>query len=143
MLLILGAPGAHTIAGSSPWIVAGLALRAWSFAYLGGQGRTRDPSAPSGRVVSGPYARIEHPVYVANLLVATGLTVAIAPPGTVAAIALGGVGGLYAVLAARESDQVRGLDPDRRPRRTLRQVARSERSTWVTVAGLWTLAALL
>lgn len=141
-LLAADSPGASTHAIAAPWILAGLGLRAWAFGHLGGQGRTRDPSPPGGRVYTGPYARLEHPVYVANLLVAAGLVLAIAPPGPLAAIALIGVSGLYLVLSGRESAQIRRLPVELRPRKTVAEVARSERSTWVTVALLLLLAGL-
>jgi protein-S-isoprenylcysteine O-methyltransferase Ste14 len=122
-------------------MVGSLGLRAWAFAHLGGQGRTRDPRAPEGRVASGPYAHLDHPVYLANLLAAAGLILAVAPPPAFAGVALVLTVALYAVLAARESAQVRGLPVVLRPRRTVAQVARSERSTWLTVGVLLVLAA--
>ncbi len=138
-LIPLGEPGARTIAPALPWILTGLLLRAWSFAHLGGQGRTRDPSPPEARVVTGPYAVFEHPVYVANLLVAAGLTIAIHPSGLVAAGALVAVTALYTALAARESGQVEGL-PVRRSAPLWDRVPRWERSTWLTIVGLVAIA---
>lgn len=112
-----------------------LALRAWAFAHLGGQGRTRDPAPPAARVRSGPYARLSHPVYVANSGLAGCMLVAAAPPLGIG-IALGGTVALfYTLLAWREGGQLAGLPlVDGRP--AWRRVPRWERSTWATT-GLW------
>jgi len=139
-LLFFDAPGHTTLPVAVPWLLAGLGLRAVAFRHLGGQGRTRDPSPPSGHVVTGPYSRLEHPVYVANLLIAAGLVFAMAPPDRVAAAGLIIVTGLYVALAARESEQLRSLPIERRAPRTWPQVARSERSTWLTVGVVLLLA---
>ena len=117
-----------------PWILGGLALRAWSFAYLGPRGRTRSPTPPELRVTAGPYRFLEHPIYVANLAVAFGLVLAAAPSPTLVALLSIGVVAFYGVLAERESEHLAGL-PSGEPVRRLRwgQVLRSERSTLLCV----------
>ncbi len=117
-----------------PWVLAGLGLRAWSFHWLGPAGRTRRPGPPPARSVGGPYSVLGHPVYVANLLLAAGLVVAVVRSGAVAALFLGAVTALYAALAAREEPLLRGLPERREPALSARGVARSERSTWITTA---------
>ncbi len=117
-----------------PWILSGLALRAWSFAYLGPGGRTRSAAPPVQRVAAGPYRLLEHPVYVANIAVAFGLVLAAAPPALLVLLLSVGVVGFYAILAVRESTQLVGL-PLAEPVQRLGwlQLLRSERSTLACV----------
>ena len=135
-----GESGGGTLARALPWIFTGLSLRFWAFAHLGGQGRTRDASAPRRRVVSGPYAALNHPVYLGNLLLAGGIVIAARPPGWLAILSLTGVAGFYALLARREGVQVAGLAMRAGRVAGTRQVARIERSTWLTVAAVLLLA---
>jgi len=113
-------------------VFVGCALRCWSFSHLGPQGRTRDPGAPTQRVVSGPYRSVSHPVYLSNLLIAIGLLLSASPPVVVGAGLLLGVVLLYGILARRESRQLRTVCQVTRGRRMgWAEVARSERSTWL------------
>ncbi len=129
-------PSPRSLLLGAPWIAAGLLLRAWAFRHLGSSGRTRDPAPPSGRVRTGPYGLLPHPVYVSNLLVVGGLltTASLSAGAAIAAMAL--PSGLYLMLAVRESRQLEALT--QRPSAGLSplQLARSERSTWLSVAAL-------
>lgn len=140
--LAAGRPGAGTLAVSLPWVLAGLALRAWAFVHLGGQGRTRELRPPATRAVGGPYRLLRHPVYLANLLVAFGLVVACRPPDGLAWLLTLAVAAFYGLLATREDVQVLRLPRRRTPATGLAGVARSERSTWVVV-GLFLLLSSL
>ena len=136
--LILGQPSPRSILLGAGLALAPLALRAWAFAHLGGQGRTRDPAPPSARVRSGPYGRLSHPVYIANLGLAVAMLVAAAPPWA-AGSGLGiTVAAFYGLLAAREGAQLVDLPAVRR-RPTWRRVPRWERSTWATTAAWFAL----
>lgn len=110
-----------------------LALRAWAFAFLGGQGRTRDPAPPAARVVSGPYRFVKHPVYVANmglaLALVIGARVAPGPAGLLAGLAAA----LWLTLAWREDEILEGLS-ERGGEADWMAVRRSERSTWMAGA---------
>jgi protein-S-isoprenylcysteine O-methyltransferase Ste14 len=142
LALLSSRPGAGTLPAALPWLAAGLALRAWSFSWLGGQGRTRDPGPPAVRVIGGPYALFEHPVYLANVAVALGLLIAAAPPGWLAAALALGLVAFYGALAAREGAQLAGLPTRGQPVAGLARVARTERSTWAVVALFCLLAAV-
>lgn len=119
-----------------PVLLAGLALRGWAFHHLGPAGRTRHPEPPSGRVVTGPYALVPHPVYLANYALALGLVLVADPPPVGLAVFLGAVAVLYGVLARRESAQTASLPVRPSAALGLRGVMRSERSTWLSVAAL-------
>ena len=135
------APSAWTLLWGVLIAAPALLLRAWAFAHLGGQGRTRDPAPPTHRVRSGPYARLHHPVYLANVLLAAGMLAAAGLPRSWALALLVGVLGFYGLLAWRESAQLPGL-PVAAPRVTWARVARWERSTWITTALWFTLLGL-
>ncbi len=118
-----------------------LLLRAWAFAHLGGAGRTRSPEAPPERVRSGPYRLLDHPVYVANVLLAGAMLQAARPPGSVAALLAVALVAFYGVLARREGAQWAGRPSAARAAAWAR-VPRWERSTWATT-GLWFLVLAL
>ena len=57
--------------------VSGMGLFVWSMAHLSAQySPCYDAKLPSRVVASGPYSRIRHPVYTANLLLIAGVAVA-------------------------------------------------------------------
>lgn len=141
LALAAGRPGAATIALAMPWLLGGLALRAWAFSWLGGEGRTRDPGPPRRRVRGGPFPWLAHPVYLGNVAVAAGMAVAARPAGWVAAGLLGLVTALYAVLAGREDRLLRGIVARQGRPAGFRLVARWERSTWAAVGVFLLLAA--
>ncbi|MCO4773847.1 MAG: hypothetical protein KDA24_27695 [Deltaproteobacteria bacterium] len=137
-LTVAGAarPVLTTLLWGSPLLVGGLALRLWAFAHLGPAGRTRDPSPPGGRVTTGPFAWLPHPVYLANVLLAAGLAVCAGLQAGAAAAVVAIVVTFYGVLAARESRQVRPLAPKASAAMSVKELLRSERSTWLSVGGL-------
>lgn len=140
--IALGAPAPRSLAIGFAAALPPLLLRAWAFAHLGGQGRTRDPDPPPARVVTGPYAWVSHPVYVANLALGMAFLVAVRPPPAWAGGLALGLGGFYALLALRESGQLRAVPPAGRQPPQWRRVARWERGTWITTALFFALAAL-
>jgi protein-S-isoprenylcysteine O-methyltransferase Ste14 len=124
-------------------LVMGLALRGWATAHLGGAGRTRSAEPPEARVVTGPYARLRHPLYVANLGISLGLVLALRPPGPIVVLLVLSVTAFYALLAERENHLLEGL-PIRPPVPALpwALVARHERSTWISLGLILILGAL-
>jgi protein-S-isoprenylcysteine O-methyltransferase Ste14 len=121
-----------------------VSLRSWAFLYLGSSGRTRDPACPASRVVGGPYQWLTHPVYVSNILIALALVVAAAPGLGVAAALIALVGTLYLLLSARESLQLREVKVRRHERLlSARELARSERSTWLQLASFMAVLTLM
>jgi len=143
LAVLTGEPTARSLGASLALLLGGLMIRAWATAHLGGAGRTTDPSPPKDRVVSGPYARLRHPLYAANLAVALGLVLALRPPVPIMVLLVLTVTGFYASLAEREDAQIAML-----PARPMASplpwsaVARHERSTWLAVAGILAVAAL-
>jgi len=135
-LALVAKPTASSWALGTPVIVLGLALRGWAFHHLGSVGRTRDPAAPGGRVISGPYAVLPHPVYLANYLVALGLVLTAEPGPILLALFLALVAAVYGLLARREGAQVADLPARPSASMGLAGVARSERSTWASVGAL-------
>jgi protein-S-isoprenylcysteine O-methyltransferase Ste14 len=142
---VLGAAGLFALTAASPRlgmlltglavVFLGCALRCWAFSHLGSQGRTRDPTAPAQRVVTGPYRSVAHPVYLSNLLIAIGLLLSASPPVVVATPLLVTVVLLYGILARRENRQLRELcEVIGGKRMGWAEVARSERSTWLQLA---------
>lgn len=119
-----------------PWLLAGLVIRAWAFRTLGPRGRTRDPAPPSGRVDAGPYRWLRHPVYVGNVCIAAGIVTSAALPAVFAMTVILFVVMFYALLAGRETAQVRDL-PVREPAGLgAAALLRSERSTLLSVGAL-------
>ena len=57
-----------------PLVFAGEMLRLWGLRHIGPSTRTREVSAEK-LVTSGPYAHCRNPLYLANLLKVTGLTI--------------------------------------------------------------------
>jgi len=126
-------PSPQSLLLGLPLVVLGHAGRVASFSWLGGQGRTRDPAPPSGRVVNGPY-RLRHPVYVSNAVLASGLVVS-AGVGAVGAAALIGLAlGAYGLLAWREERQLQGVPPRPAVRASWLLALRWERSSFATTA---------
>lgn len=129
----LAHPTSATLLAAFPLLGVGILLRGWAFSHLGSVGRTRSSEPPDGVVRSGPYGWFSHPVYAANLFLCVGLTVSAglswgATAATGAALAL-----FYLTLARRESDQLRGLRTRSGASLGVWAVARSERSTWLSV----------
>lgn len=109
-------------------LTVGLMLRLWAIRAIGGAARTRDPSAPSRRVRSGPYALFNHPLYVANLCVFGGAILQWSPPPWEAAALFVAGALLWMVLAWRESSLPMGPD-EHPPLLPLQRALRIERST--------------
>jgi hypothetical protein len=134
LALLAGDVDGQSVVAALPWLGGGLGLRFWAFIWLGGAGRTRSLEPPASRVIGGPFRLLAHPVYLANLAVAAGLLIACAPPGWLTALLLASVAAFYGALAEREGGQLRGLPARSAALVSVRQVARSERSTWLVVA---------
>jgi len=125
---------------SWPLLVAGLALRIWARAHIGPHSRGRNLSAPE-RCVGGPYRWIGHPLYLANLLVAAALGLALSGPAPAAALFLAGPAALYAALARAESARLRLEAPPPRSQ-ALPWNLRRMRSEWASLVPpvlAWTL----
>ena len=128
---------------SAVLLLAGLALRAWSRRHIGPHSRGRILSCPE-RVAGGPYRWIPHPLYLANLLVLSGLAAcAIGPDPLRLALALSVPVLLYAVLARAESRLLGTLDPPQRisPLDAGSGKWRSEWASFLPPILLWTWAA--
>jgi len=137
LVVALGArPDRTSLTAALPLLLGGLALRGWAFRHLGSTGRTRDPAPPTSRVTSGPYAWFPHPVYLANALLAVGLLVSARLPLPLGAAAAVVLAALYLALAVRESAQIAAAPIRVSAGLTVRELARSERSTWLSVAVL-------
>jgi len=132
----------ESLASGLPLLLVGLFQRAWATAHIGGEGRTRSPEAPLSLVSTGPYALMDHPLYVANLALAFGLVLALRPPAPIGFLLVGFLVVFYAVLARREDDLL--ANREQSPRKTPPSwlaVPRHERSTWLGTAALLVLAA--
>ena len=77
LLLRAAKPSGRGIALALPLVVAGEALRIWATGHLH---KTRELT------ISGPYARLRHPMYAGTLLIATGFC--LMAGGLVAAVAI-------------------------------------------------------
>jgi protein-S-isoprenylcysteine O-methyltransferase Ste14 len=143
LAVLSGSPSLNAVVSSLLLFALGLALRGWATAHLGGAGRTRSPLAPPTRVVTGPYARLRHPLYVGNLAIALALVLALRPPGPIVVLLVLVVTAFYAILAEREDHLLEGL-PERPPAPALSwaRVARHERSTWIGLGLMLVLGAL-
>ena len=94
-------------------LLAGLALRAWARRHIGPHSRSRVLSCPE-RSTRGPYRYVAHPLYLANLLVATALALVLAGPTPMALAWMAGPVCLYALLARAENRVVaQAGSPDR------------------------------
>ncbi len=133
VLAVCARTAAGTLAAGLPLVILGLGVRAWAFAHLGPEGRTRDPAPPASRATTGPYRWVRHPVYAGNLLVAAGLIVVAGAPATVSAGTAAAVLVYYAVLATRESAQLARVPARSGVVLSGVRLARSERSTWLSV----------
>ncbi len=132
LALLLAQPSPASFGMGTCMLLCAVSLRSWAFLYLGPSGRTRDPTCPSSRVVGGPYRWFAHPVYASNMLIAVALLVASSPGVGVAMALIGPVAALYLLLSARESEQLLRVAVQRRERLlSARELARSERSTWL------------
>jgi len=85
-------------------------------------------------VRTGPYKWFGHPVYAANLLLCFGLTVSAGLDWSPALATVAALTTFYLILAMRESRQLRGLNTRPGAGLGLWSVARSERSTWLSLA---------
>ena len=102
LLVSAGRPTPRGIALGVPVALAGEALRCWAVGYSGVTTRSDQVTAPA-LVTAGPYAFVRNPLYVGNALSALGFTIAFAagrPAAGRAALALGGLGTMFAVYAA-------------------------------------------
>lgn len=113
-------------------LVAGLGLRAWARRHIGPHSRWRKLACPE-RSVAGPYRYVRHPLYLANMMVASSLSLALAGPGWVVLAILAGPSCLYIVLARAETSLVRSLSP---PERIVAHDSRTGgwRSEWASFA---------
>ena len=83
-------------------LLAGIALRTWAGAHLGGHGNAPRAQAPE-LATGGPYRFSRNPLYLANLLVATGLILyANALPAFVAVLLILAVLFHHAILVRHE-----------------------------------------
>lgn len=120
-------------------LLSGLALRLWARRHIGPHSRGRILSTDV-RCTGGPYRFLEHPLYVANLLVVCGLATLLAGPTGTALALLSGPTALYSWLGRAES---RALDAAR-PRQSALALPPGERklgSEWASLApplALWT-----
>ncbi|MBJ94399.1 MAG: hypothetical protein CMP23_07950 [Rickettsiales bacterium] len=132
--LLVADPSWFSLMLAMPLLALGCGLRAWAFQHLGGGGRTRQPRAPTSRVTSGPYQRLSHPVYLANVIISLALLTA-ASPRLWAALVLAAVVALsYLVLGWRETRQLCNVRERQNSQPYgLRRVARWERSTWLQI----------
>jgi len=95
-------------------VLVGLSLRAWARRYIGAHSRGRILSCAE-RSTGGPYRWFPHPLYLANLLVLTGLAAGLTGPRPpIVALVVSGPVLLYVFLARAESRLLRTvLPPDR------------------------------
>jgi len=98
---------------SLAFLLAGFSLRLWARAHIGPHSRGRNLSSPE-RCTGGPYRWIDHPLYVANLLVIAGVALEIAGPEPAALVILSGPVVLYALLGRAESRRMDASNPPER-----------------------------
>ena len=125
-------------------LIAGLSLRAWSRRHIGPHSRGREMACPEISS-SGPYRFFPHPLYLANLLVASSLALALAGPTWTALLAMSLPVCLYATLAIAES---RHLAKHPAPRRSAPHDAtsggwRSEWASFVPPLAAWSIVQFL
>ncbi len=102
LLVSAGKPTPGGIALGVPVALAGEALRCWAVGFSGVTTRSEEVTAPA-LVTAGPYAFVRNPLYVGNAISALGFTIAFASgrsPAGRAALAVGGLGTVFAVYAA-------------------------------------------
>jgi protein-S-isoprenylcysteine O-methyltransferase Ste14 len=148
-LVLWGLASLLWILPSQGWIpsiiplLTGLALRAWARRFIGAHSRGRILACPE-RVAGGPYRWLSHPLYLANVLVLSGLASCLIGPHPLRiTLALSGPTLLYLVLAREESKLLALANP---PSRTSPLDASSGkwRSEWASFLPpflLWFLAA--
>jgi Isoprenylcysteine carboxyl methyltransferase (ICMT) family len=96
----------------APILFAALGLRAWAGMHIGSHSNGAIADAPTW-VTSGPYAYARHPLYLANVGVATGLLVfANCFSWETSAIFLAGLGAFYTLLAWHEEARIIQLHPE-------------------------------
>src|SRR5438445_1276111 len=79
-LLALSRPAAGEVAAGALIALGGEALRTWAAGHL---------VKTSRLITSGPYAYVQHPLYLGRLLILTGIGVAARCPGDLNLLALG------------------------------------------------------
>ncbi len=87
---------------SLPLLAAGLALRIWARRHIGPHSRGRILLCPETSV-SGPYRYLDHPLYLANLLVIASLAVCLSGWSWPVVAILSGPTLLYLLLARAET----------------------------------------
>ncbi len=123
-------------------LLVGLALRAWARRFIGAHSRGRILSCPE-RVSGGPYRWVAHPLYLANVLVLSGLASCVIGPHPLGiALALSGPVLLYAFLAREESKLLAKANPPSRtsPVDVTSGKWRSEWASFLPPLLLWLLA---
>jgi protein-S-isoprenylcysteine O-methyltransferase Ste14 len=125
-------------------LAGGLALRAWARRHIGPHSRGRVLDCPE-RSVAGPYRFLRHPLYVANLLVAASLALALVGPRPPVLLLLLGPVLLYALLGRAETVFVaRSGTPERRtPHDRSTGGWRSEWASFVPPVAVWGVLHLL
>ena len=138
-------------------MVAGEALRLWAVGHIGLPSRTRDEGV-GPLVTTGPYAVVRNPLYVGNILLWTGFGVVLWP----AALVLFPLFAVYYELIVRwEEERVAAThgeawrayaarvsrwwprwSPEAAGRWSARVALRTERGTFVVIAGVLLLLAL-
>jgi protein-S-isoprenylcysteine O-methyltransferase Ste14 len=112
VLAAFGKPSAFSIATGLPLAFAGEVVRMWAVGYSGVTTRGDTVTAPA-LVTAGPYAYVRNPLYVGNVLTATGFALAFtggnsAPARAVlAGGALATMLGVYALIVPHEEAYLR------------------------------------
>jgi protein-S-isoprenylcysteine O-methyltransferase Ste14 len=75
LVLLFAHPTLGSIIRGYPFVIVGELIRFWSAGYIGGISRTN--RVTGGRlIIAGPYNYLRNPLYLGNLFIATGETVA-------------------------------------------------------------------
>ncbi len=112
VLAAAGKPSAFSIATGLPLAFAGEVVRMWAVGYSGVTTRGDTVTAPA-LITAGPYAYVRNPLYVGNVLTATGFAIAFtgknSAPARVALAggALAAMLGVYAVIVPHEEAYLR------------------------------------
>ncbi|HEV2737082.1 MAG TPA: isoprenylcysteine carboxylmethyltransferase family protein [Candidatus Elarobacter sp.] len=112
VLAAFGKPSAFSIAVGLPLAFAGEVVRMWAVGYSGVTTRGDKVTAPA-LVTAGPYAYVRNPLYVGNVLTATGFALAFTGKNSapVRCVLVGGalaaMLGVYAVIVPHEEGYLR------------------------------------
>jgi protein-S-isoprenylcysteine O-methyltransferase Ste14 len=73
--VVLGKPTERSVLVGIVVAIAGEALRLWGVAHTGSETRTTDTVGGSRLVTTGPFAHVRNPLYMANVIIYTGVGV--------------------------------------------------------------------